>query len=203
MIKAAVRGAARLHLHRQFARACCALPAAVSRLAQFRAHALAFLLELHALRLERRQCVDRGFHAATRGAQIRFAARQFHAHVGELGFKLLQAPRSIVGAGLRSTQFGAPIDMFAVQAVDFRLEALAPIFVVADTLSRVLQALFQFLELALERADLRANFPQAFFALDHAGVRIRIARYAQPVAAQPNSVASHHRFAGVKPRAAA
>ncbi len=133
-----VRRAPRFHLDRQFARVLLRRRRRVSRLGQFQAHAFAILLQLHALRLERREGIDRGLHARARGAQLRFAARQLHTHVGKLGLQLLQAARRIVVADFGGAQFGAAVDMFAVQPIYFRLAALAAVFMLTDPLAGAL-----------------------------------------------------------------
>ncbi len=122
-------------------------------------------------------------------------ALELRAHLGEFRFQLRHAPRRIGAARLGGIQFGAPVDVFAMQPVDVRLKAVAPVLMLARPFAGQLQSVFQVLDLLREPAELRADFAQGLFALDDAGVRIRIARKPQPVRPQPDAVARHHRFA--------
>jgi hypothetical protein len=106
-------------------------------------------------------------------------------------------PRAHRQARIPAAPSGAPHRRCAiVQPIHFRLAALAAVFVVTDPFTGIFQTNFQFMDLARKRIDLGANGTQAFLALDHSGVRIRVARHAQPVVAQPNSIASDHRLTG-------
>jgi hypothetical protein len=82
-----------------------------------------------------------------------------------------------------------------MQTVHIGLDSVAQVLVLAEALASLVDLAFEIRYRAFEFGHARADFPQAFFALDHAAVRVRIPRYAQPIAAQPNSVAGHHRFA--------
>ena len=88
--------------------------------------------------------------------------------------------------------------MIPVQAIHFRLAALAAVFVLADPLTGTFQTHFQFLDLARQRIHLHADVAQDFFTLDHAGMCVRVARHAQPVVAQPNAIPGHHGLAGLE-----
>ncbi len=82
-----------------------------------------------------------------------------------------------------------------MQPIDVRLKAVAPIFVLAHALAGEFQAMFEVLDLVRESVHLRADSAQSLLALDHARVRIRIARQAQPIRPQPDAIAGNHRFA--------
>ena len=86
--------------------------------------------------------------------------------------------------------------MFAMQPIDVGLKAVAPVFVFAHALAGEFQAALEILDLARRAAPTCTRISRSdLLALDHAGVRIRIARHAQPVRAQPDAVARDHRFA--------
>ncbi len=84
-----------------------------------------------------------------------------------------------------------------------RLKAVAPVLEVAHALARRLQALLQRLDLVREPVHLNTDFAKVLLALDHAGMRIGIARQPQPVGSQPYAVARHHGCTGRQPAAQA
>ena len=80
--------AARLHLHGQLARALLRRLHAGARRRQLRPHALALLLELDPLRLQRRQRIDGRLHAGACGPQLGLGAFELGAHVRDAALQL-------------------------------------------------------------------------------------------------------------------
>jgi len=83
-----MRGAPRLHLHRQLPRLLLCARGRRARIAQPVAHAVALLLERRPLGLESSQLVDGDLHQAARGAQFRVRAFDLENDVAEFGVEL-------------------------------------------------------------------------------------------------------------------
>src|SRR5258708_31606755 len=93
-----------------------------------------------------------------------FTARQFRAHVGKLGFELLESPCRVLVSRLSGAEFRPPVDMLPMQPIDLRLATLAAVFVLTDPLSGIFHASVAVFHLPLEPPDLNPALTQEFRA---------------------------------------
>ena len=194
-----VRTAPRLHLDGQLPRPLLRGLHRRTRRSQLRAHPLTLVLELHALRLEGRQRIDRRFHARSSRTQLGLGAVELGAHVGQAGLQLVQPAGGVRLACFSGIMLRPAVDVLTMQPVHLALQPVAPIFVFANAPAAGIELALAVLDLGLEPAHLGAKGTQRFLPLDHPGVRFPVPRQPQPIRAQPDAVARHHRLPGSEP----
>ena len=135
------------------------------------------------------------FQLLARGAGIGLRRVDFAGKLARLGGQAREPIGGLLGARLQRLKLAAQIDVTAVQPVGQLLGLVARLVELLDAAAGGSKSRIAFTQATLGGRQLFAQRTNFLLALDDAGMRILVAADAQPVAANPDTIASDHRLA--------